>query len=72
MKENKQKNAAKNTLLDWYQDIPRTKRSKFILALQLKFGLSASGIYDKIKKDNWRPYERDMVDEVINDGTWEQ
>lgn len=72
MKEKSKKNAAKNTLLDWYQDIPRTKRSKFILALQLKFGLSASGIYDKIKKDNWRPYERDMVDEVINDGTWEQ
>lgn len=72
MEEKKQKNSSKNTLLDWYQDIPRTKRSKFILALQLKFGLSASGIYDKIKKDNWRPYERDMVDEVINDGSWEK
>lgn len=72
MKENKEKNEAKNSLLEWYQEIPRTKKSKFIFALQVKFGLSASGIYDKIKKDNWRPYERDMVNDVINEGTWEQ
>lgn len=50
MEEKKQKNDEKNSLLDWYNEIPRKKRSKFILALQLKFGMSASGIYDKIKK----------------------
>lgn len=72
MKENKEKSEAKNSLLSWYQEVPRTKKTKFILALQIKFGLSASGVYDKIKKNNWRPYEREMVDEVINDGTWEQ
>lgn len=48
MKENKQKNEKKNSLRDWYNEIPRSKRNKFILALQLKFGMSASGIYDKI------------------------
>lgn len=48
------------------------KRSKFILALQLKFGMSASGIYDKIKKNNWLPYQKDIVDEVINEGSWEK
>lgn len=72
MKENKEKSEAKNSLLSWYQEVPRTQKTKFILALQIKFGLSASGVYDKIKKNNWRPYEREMVDEVINDGTWEQ
>lgn len=72
MKENKEKSEAKNSLLSWYQEVPRTKKTKFILALQIKFGLSASGVYDKIKKNNWRPYEREMVDEVINDGAWEQ
>lgn len=72
MKENKEKSEAKNSLLSWYQEVPRTKKTKFILALQIKFGLSASGVYDKIRKNNWRPYEREMVDEVINDGTWEQ
>ena len=52
MEEKKQKNDEKNSLLDWYNEIPRKKRSKFILALQLKFGMSASGIYDKIKKED--------------------
>jgi hypothetical protein len=34
--------------------------------------MSASGIYDKIKKNNWLPYQREMVDEVINEGKWEK
>lgn len=72
MKGNLQKNEAKNSLLDWYREIPRNKRNKFILALQIKFALSPAGVYDKIKKNNWRPYEREMVNEVINDGSWEQ
>lgn len=72
MKENQQKNDEKNSLFDWYNEIPRKKRSKFILALQLKFGMSAPGIYDKIKKDNWLPYQKDMVYEVINEGSWEK
>lgn len=72
MKENKEKSEKKNSLLDWYNEIPRKKRNKFILALQLKFDMSAQGIYDKIKKDNWKPYQREMIDEVINEGLWEK
>lgn len=72
MKENMQKSDEKNSLHEWYNEIPRNKRNKFILALQLKFGMSASGIYDKIKKNNWLPYQREMVDEVINEGKWEK
>ena len=72
MKENMQKSDEKNSLRDWYNEIPRNKRNKFILALQLKFGRSASGIYDKIKKNNWLPYQREMVEEVINEGKWEK
>jgi hypothetical protein len=34
--------------------------------------MSASGIYDKIKKDNWLPYQKDIVDEIINEGAWEK
>ena len=67
MKENMQKSDEKNSLREWYNEIPRNKRNKFILALQLKFGMSASGIYD-----NWLPYQREMVDEVINEGKWEK
>lgn len=72
MKENKEKSEKKNSLLDWYNEIPRKKRNKFILALQLKFDMSAQGIYDKIKKDNWKPYQREMIDEVVNEGLWEK
>lgn len=72
MKENKEKSEKKNSLLEWYNEIPRKKRSKFILALQLKFDMSAQGIYDKIKKDNWKPYQREMIDEVVNEGLWEK
>lgn len=72
MKENKEKSGKKNSLLEWYNEIPRKKRNKFILALQLKFDMSAQGIYDKIKKDNWKPYQREMIDEVINEGLWEK
>lgn len=72
MKENKEKSEKKNSLLEWYNEIPRKKRNKFILALQLKFDMSAQGIYDKIKKDNWKPYQREMIDEVINEGSWEK
>lgn len=72
MKENKEKSEKKNSLLEWYNEIPRKKRNKFIHALQLKFDMSAQGIYDKIKKDNWKPYQREMIDEVINEGLWEK
>mgnify|MGYP000145855704 FL=1 len=72
MKENKEKSEKKNSLLEWYNEIPRKKRNKFILALQLKFDMSAQGIYDKIKKDNWKPYQREMIDEVVNEGLWEK
>ena len=72
MKENKEKSKKKNSLLEWYNEIPRKKRNKFILALQLKFDMSAQGIYDKIKKDNWKPYQREMIDEVVNEGLWEK
>ena len=72
MKENKEKSEKKNSLLEWYNEIPRKKRNKFILALQLKFDMSAEGIYDKIKKDNWKPYQREMIDEVVNEGLWEK
>lgn len=72
MKENQQKNEPQNVLLAWYQEIPRSKRNKFLLALQLKFGMSQAGLYDKLKKDNWLPYQREMVESVINDGTWEE
>ena len=72
MKENKEKSEKKNSLLEWYNEIPRKKRNKFILALQLKFDMSAQGIYDRIKKDNWKPYQREMIDEVVNEGLWEK
>lgn len=72
MKENKEKSEKKNSLLEWYNEIPRKKRNKFILALQLKFDMSAQGIYGKIKKDNWKSYQREMIDEVINEGLWEK
>lgn len=72
MKENKEKSEKKKSLLEWYNEIPRKKRNKFILALQLKFDMSAQGIYDKIKKDNWKSYQREMIDEVINEGLWEK
>ena len=72
MKGNKEKSEKKNSLLEWYNEIPRKKRNKFILALQLKFDMSAQGIYDKIKKDNWKSYQREMIDEVINEGLWEK
>ena len=72
MKENKEKSEKKNSLLEWNNEIPRKKRNKFILALQLKFDMSAQGIYDKIKKDNWKPYQREMIDEVVNEGLWEK
>ena len=72
MKENKEKSEKKNSLLEWYNEIPRKKRNKFILALPLKFDMSAQGIYDKIKKDNWKPYQREMIEEVVNEGLWEK
>ena len=72
MKENKEKSEKKNSLLEWYNEIPRKKRNKFILALQLKFDMSAQGIYDKIKKDDWKPYQREMIEEVVNEGLWEK
>ena len=72
MKENKEKSEKKNSLPEWYNEIPRKKKNKFILALQLKFDMSAQGIYDKIKKDNWKSYQREMIDEVINEGSWEK
>lgn len=72
MKENKEKKSQKNVLLAWYQKIPRQKRNKFLLALQLKFGMSSNGLYDKLKKDNWLPYQREIVESVIKEGAWDK
>lgn len=72
MKQNEQKISVKNTLIDWYRLIPIRKRSKFILALQIKFSMSAAGVYYKIKNDNWLPYQREIINGIIKSGEWDK
>lgn len=72
MQEKTQKNEEENVILAWYNELPRNKRSKFIIALQLKLEMSQSTIYFKMSTDSWRAIERDAVEQVINDGSWEK
>ncbi len=70
MQEKKQENELENSLQAWYQELPRREKSQFLLALQLKFGMSQTGLYAKIKKDNWLPYQREIVESIIEEGSW--
>lgn len=72
MQTNNEKNEEENAILAWYNELPRNKKSKFIIALQLKLEMSQTTIYFKMRTNNWRSIERDAVEQVINEGTWEQ
>lgn len=72
MQANNEKNEEENAILTWYNELPRNKKSKFIIALQLKLEMSQTTIYFKMRTNNWRSIERDAVEQVINEGTWEQ
>lgn len=71
MKEINEKKSEENSFLLWYNELPRTKKSKFILALQLSLEVSQAAVYYKLKKNSWRNIERDVVEQIINDGSWE-
>lgn len=71
MKEKMEKNDEKNSLFAWYKELPRTKKSKFLITLQLKLEISQGAIYYKMKNNNWRSIERDIIEQVINEGSWE-
>lgn len=71
MKENKEKTYEENPILAWYNELPRTKKSKFLIAIQLKLEISQGAVYYKMKNNNWRSIERDIIEQIINDGLWE-
>lgn len=72
MQINNEKNEEENAILAWYNELPRNKKSKFIVALQLKLEVSQSTIYFKMRTNSWRAIERETIEQLINEGTWEQ
>lgn len=72
MQTNNEKNEEENVILAWYNELPRNKKSKFIVALQLKLEVSQSTIYFKMRTNSWRAIERETIEQLINEGTWEQ
>lgn len=72
MQEKKQKNDEENNILAWYNEIPRKKRSKFMATLQLKLEMSQNTIYNKMRSNTWRAIDRDVIEQIINDGSWEK
>lgn len=72
MQEKTKKNEEENAILAWYNELSSGKKRRFIIALQLKLEMSQSSIYKKMRTDSWRSIEREVVEQVINEGTWEQ
>lgn len=72
MQEKNKKNDDENIILAWYNEIPRKKRSKFMATLQLKLEMSQNTIYNKMRTNTWRAIDREVIEQIINDGTWEK
>lgn len=72
MQEKNKKNDEENNILAWYNEIPRKKRSKFMATLQLKLEMSQNTIYNKMRSNTWRAIDRDVIEQIINDGSWEK
>lgn len=72
MQEKNKKNDEENNILAWYNEIPRKKRSKFMATLQLKLEMSQNTIYNKMRSNTWRTIDRDVIEQIINDGLWEK
>lgn len=72
MQEKNKKNDEENNILAWYNEIPRKKRSKFMATLQLKLEMSQNTIYNKMRTNTWRAIDRDVIEQIINDGQWEK
>lgn len=72
MQEKNKKNDEENNILAWYNEIPRKKRSKFMATLQLKLEMSQNTIYNKMRSNTWRAIDRDVIEQIINDGLWEK
>lgn len=71
MQEKNKKNDDENIILAWYNEIPRKKRSKFMATLQLKLEMSQNTIYNKMRTNTWRAIDREVIEQIINDGSWE-
>lgn len=72
MQEKNKKNDEENNILAWYNEIPRKKRSKFMATLQLKLEMSQNTIYNKMRSNTWRAIDREVIEQIINDGSWEK
>lgn len=72
MQEKNKKNDDENIILAWYKEIPRKKRSKFMATLQLKLEMSQNTIYNKMRTNTWRAIDREVIEQIINDGSWEK
>lgn len=72
MQEKNKKNDEENNILAWYNEIPRKKRSKFMATLQLKLEMSQNTIYNKMRTNTWRAIDREVIEQIINDGSWEK
>lgn len=60
-----------NPVKEWYESLPRTKKSKLLLHLQMNLGRSQSCIYDRLGQNNWSKLEREYVNKIKEDGRWD-
>lgn len=60
-----------NPVKEWYESLPRTKKSKLLLHLQMNLGRSQSCIYDRLGQNNWSKLEREYVTKIKEDGRWD-
>lgn len=40
--------------------------------LQLKLEMSQNTIYNKMRTNTWRAIDREVIEQIINDGSWEK
>ena len=60
-------------IYDFYQSLDgesRGTKSKFLIWLSSKTGLSANGVFARLKAEKWSPIERNYILQAIEDDSW--
>lgn len=60
-----------NAVKAWYESLPRNKKTKILVYLQMKLGKSQGTIYARIADNGWSQVEREYINRIMEDGSWD-
>lgn len=61
-----------NRIRDYYLGLDRGSKGRFLLWIQCKLEMSQSTALLRVKNDDWKTIEREVVEEGIADEKWKE